>query len=280
MSAIDNKNPGYASVMAHFDLGPWAEARGRLALTLAEEHGAHFIGVAAEQMMAPIYLEGVPNVAEEVVDEERRRASGDLDAAKRAFEKIVGTRNDVEWRSGFAQPDQFLIEQARAADIVVVGRTATYDERDPNLGVSPGLVAMECGRPILIVPPEKDYLAAHKVVVAWKDTREARRAARDALPILQRANEVIVMTASGSLRDESAEDVCAWLTRHGVKSHPSVHSGDLNSIADELLDLAGDVGADLIVSGAYGHSRMREWFFGGATRDLLETSQACLLMSH
>jgi nucleotide-binding universal stress UspA family protein len=82
------------------------------------------------------------------------------------------------------------------------------------------------------------------------------------------------------LRDESLEDVCGWLARHGVKTRPSIHSDKAASIPDALLDLAGEIGSDLIVSGAYGHSRMREWFFGGATRDLLEISGACLLMSH
>ncbi|RXF73161.1 universal stress protein [Hansschlegelia zhihuaiae] len=280
MSAHEAGLSRFASVMAHFDLGPWAEARGRLAATLADEFGARLIGVAAEQPLAPVYAEGLPNVAEEVTEEERHRTSRDLAAAKRAFEAVAGSRNDVEWRAAFAHPERFLIEQARAADIIVVGRGATYDERDPNLGVSPGTIAMECGRPILIVPPEKDHMTAHKVVVAWKDTREARRAVHDALPILTRANEVHVMTVSKALRDESAEDVCAWLTRHGVACRPSIRAGDIQSIADELLDLTGDLGADLIVSGAYGHSRMREWLLGGATRDLLETSNACLLMSH
>lgn len=271
---------GFACVMAHFDLGPWAEARGRLALDLADRHGAHFIGVAAEQILTPIYPGGLPDVSGAAVDEELRRTQGDLAAVKRTFDAVVGTRNDAEWRSGLGQPDRFLIEQARAADLVVVGRWATYDESDPNLGVSPALVAMECGRPTLVVPPEKDFLAACKVVVAWKDTSEARRALRDALPILKRANEVVVATASEALRDESLEDVCAWLARHGVAARPSIRGGEPKQVAEALLDLADEIGADLVVSGAYGHSRMREWFFGGATRDLLETSRACLLMSH
>jgi nucleotide-binding universal stress UspA family protein len=271
---------GFATVMAHFDLGPWAEARGRLALAIAEQNGAHFIGVAAEQILMPIYSDGLPNLSEEVADEERKRASDDVAAARRSFESVVGDRNDVEWRCGLAQPDEFVIRQARAADLLVLGRVATYDDVDPNLGVRPGLVAMECGRPVLIVPPEKDYLHGHKVVVAWKDSREARRAVRDALPLLKRANEVLVMTTTQSLRDESVDDVCAWLTRHQVRCRPSIQSGETGTVADQILDLAGDVGADLIVSGAYGHSRMREWFFGGATRDLLESSRACLFMSH
>jgi nucleotide-binding universal stress UspA family protein len=271
---------GFASILTHFDLTPYAEARGRLAVQLAEQHGAHFVGAAAEQQLLEVYNDMTVNVSASVTDEERARVDGDLHAARRIFDAVVGSRNDVEWRSCVTDPERFLIEQARAADLVVVGRRASYDVGDGALGIRPGTVALECGRPILVVPPEKDYLAAHKVVVAWKDTREARRAVKDALPILKKANEVIVMTATPAFRDAGAEHVVAWLERHGVRAHASVHSGQLETVANNLMDLADDVGADLIVSGAYGHSRTREWFFGGATRDLLEMSKHCLFMSH
>lgn len=272
------KSAGFTSIMTHFDLSPWAETRGRLAASLADQHGARLIGVAAELPITVV--SDITYAVEDFADDERRRANGDLASAKKTFETVVGSRNDVEWRCSLSDPTHFLVEQSRAADLVVVGRRAAYDPCDPSLGVWPGVVAMESGRPVLVVPPEKDFLAAHKVVVAWKETREARRAVKDALPILLRANEVVVMTASSQFRDESAEDVCSWLSRHGVSCRPSVHAGEMLSVAGEIMDLASDVGADLIVSGAYGHSRMREWLFGGATRDLLDTSDACLLMSH
>ncbi|RXF73187.1 universal stress protein [Hansschlegelia zhihuaiae] len=271
---------GFASILTHFDLTPQSEARGRLAVQLAEQHGAHFIGAAAEQQLLEVYNDMTVNVSATVSDEERARVEGDLKAVRRIFDAVVGARNDVEWRSCVTDPERFLIEQARAADLVVIGRRSTYDARDGTLGVRPGNIVLECGRPILVVPPEKDYLAAHKVLVAWKDTREARRALRDALPILRQANEVVVMTAAPAYRDAGAEDVSIWLDRHGVRSRVSVHTGEVANVAAQLIDVADDIGADLIVSGAYGHSRTREWFFGGATRDLLENSKHCLFMSH
>ncbi|WP_020186271.1 universal stress protein [Methylopila sp. 73B] len=271
---------GFASILVHFDLTPYAEARGRLAAQFAERYGAYFVGAAAEQQLLEVYAEGAVNISASVSDEERARVEGDLRAARRTFDAVVGSRNDAEWRACVTDPERFLIEQARAADLVVVGRRASYDIEDGALGVRPGAIALECGRPILVVPPEKDYLAAHKVVVAWKDTREARRAVRDALPILKKANEVVILAATPALRDAGAEDVAAWLDRHGVRAHASVHSGQLETVANDLMDQADDIGADLIVSGAYGHSRTREWLFGGVTRDLLETSKHCLFMSH
>lgn len=270
----------YAAIMAHFDLAPYAKSRGTLALTLADRFGARLIGVAAEQMVTPVYTDLTPNISAAVTNDEVRRVEDDLLAAKRTFDAVVGARKAVEWRASAADPDRYLIEQARAADLIVVGRRATYDVRDWALGVSPGYVAMECGRPILVVPPETERLAAQKIVVAWKDTREARRAVRDAMPLLRLAREVAVVAASESFREKSAEDVAAYLALHGVNSRSAVRTGEISSVARELLDAAEDLGADLIVSGAYGHSRMREWVFGGATRDLLETANVCLLLSH
>lgn len=267
--------PAYASVMAHFDLSPYAAQRGRLAASLADMFGARLMGVAAEQTML-LYAGGEAVVA----DEESRRAERNLELARQTFLDVAGSRNDVEWRSGFHAPDRHVVEQARGADIVVVGRRASYDQVDLTRGVSPGYVVMECGRPVLVVPPETDDLSIKAVVVAWKDTREARRAVYDALPLLVRAGEVVVVAATPSFRDEGAEDVAAWLGRHGANSRPLVRAGELSSAAEELLDVADDLRAGLIVSGAYGHSRTREWMFGGVTRDLLETAPVPLLLSH
>ncbi|MFD1702940.1 universal stress protein [Methylopila henanensis] len=265
--------PSYASVLAHFDLSPYAAPRGRLAASLADMFGARLTGVAAEQALL-LYDDGLGAEAE------RRRVERDLELARQTFLDVAGSRNDLEWRSGFLAPDRHVVEQARAADIVVVGRRASYDQIDPMLGVSPGYVVMECGRPVLVAPPEVDDLSIRAVVVAWKDTREARRAVYDALPLLVRAGEVVVVAATPSFRDEGAEDVAAWLGRHGANSRPLVRAGELSSVAEELLDVADDLRAGLIVSGAYGHSRTREWMFGGVTKDLLETAPVPLLLSH
>ncbi|MDR4307258.1 universal stress protein [Chelatococcus sambhunathii] len=271
---------GLASILVHVDLAPSAVERGRLAMSLADQHGAHLIGVAAEQQLLEIYSDMSVSVSATASEEERERVEKDLGAARRIFDKAVGSRNDVEWRSCVTDPERFLIQQARAADLVVIGRRPSSEAADGGLGVRPGSIALECGRPILVVPAGADFLAAQKVVVAWKDTREARRAVHDALPILKRADEVVVMTAAAASRDGGAEDVSIWLDRHGVRSRVSIHTGDVDHIAENLLGLADDIGADLIVSGAYGHSRTREWFFGGVTRDLLRSPRHCLFMSH
>jgi nucleotide-binding universal stress UspA family protein len=127
-------------------------------------------------------------------------------------------------------------------------------------------------------------LQAHKVVVAWKDTREARRALADALPILKCADEVLVVAVCDAddrqdTRPHTAS-VAAYLMRHGVEAHDKVVAARPSEVAGVLQAEATAAGADLIVSGAYGHSRLGEWVFGGVTIDLLHNPQRFLLISH
>jgi nucleotide-binding universal stress UspA family protein len=121
------------------------------------------------------------------------------------------------------------------------------------------------------------------VLVAWKDTREARRAALDSLPLIKQAEEVtlVQIVERGDHKPSiqaSLSDVAAWLARHGVETVTTmpVASGK----PDQLGSVASDIGADLIVAGAYGHSRLREWVWGGVTRDLLTRTKLCSLLSH
>jgi nucleotide-binding universal stress UspA family protein len=180
------------------------------------------------------------------------------------------------------EPDAFIATQARAADLVVVGRGGSGDASDPLLGVSPSDVVMTVGRPVLVVPPGMARLSAQRVVIAWKDSRESRRAVADALPLLRRATEVSVVEAlEGEESRESAErrvrDVAAWLDAHSIPASAQVLTGRGGAAAE--LETASQ-GVDLIVAGAYGHSRLGEWIFGGVTRHLLKNSACPVFLSH
>ena len=142
---------------------------------------------------------------------------------------------------------------------------------------------MRAGRPVLLVPDGVDALGVDRMVVAWKDTREARRAVSDALPLLKLATEVSVVEIATEDDLASAElrcnDLVAWLRRHKVKAAamPMLSTGD---DATTLRDFAEDQRADLVIAGAYGHSRLREWALGGVTRDFLLRANRCSLVSH
>jgi len=165
-----------------------------------------------------------------------------------------------------------------AADLIVTGGV---DGDNVFRAVDVGSLALGAGRPVLVTAGNIEHIRAKTVLVAWKDTREARRALADALPFLAKANEVVVATIDSN-RDEtsrdSLDDVAVFLDRHGIRARTELIAGEADG--DRLLTFARSIHADLIVSGAYGHSRLREWAFGGVTRTLIEESGISRFMSY
>ena len=142
---------------------------------------------------------------------------------------------------------------------------------------------MQAGRPILVVPQAAEAVSLDHVVLAWKDTRETRRAAFDALPLMTRAKHVTVvqLAAETELADarEELADVAQWLESHGIAADTVAVATEAGE-SRQLNALAKDRGAGLIVAGGYGHSRLREWALGGMTRDLLLNPELCAVLSH
>ena len=143
---------------------------------------------------------------------------------------------------------------------------------------------LRVGRPMLVVPPGIDTLKAERILIGWKDSREARRALQDSLPLLHEAKSVAIVEVCDDGMDALArthvEDVAHYLTRHRISVGSATAGTAKHGVADHLIDLARVEGADLIVTGAYGHSRLGEWIFGGVTRELLASSPVCCLMSN
>ena len=162
----------------------------------------------------------------------------------------------------------------------MIGRQGPEDHGDWRFAVDPGDIVLQAGRPVLVTPPGIDHLSSKRVIIAWKDTREARRAVRDALPFLRDAEEVFIVTIGDSATNAGALDVCDYLDAHGIKAETRPHTRREITAADAVIEVADQAGADLIVAAAYGHSRTREWTFGGVTRDLLDYSPVCCFMAH
>jgi nucleotide-binding universal stress UspA family protein len=190
----------------------------------------------------------------------------------------------LEWRSAQALPVPYVLQQARRADILVVGaRSETLV--DPCAAADPSALLMQAGRPIIVVPPALEWLDFRSVVVAWKDVREARRAVFDALPILARAQDVTVVEIpeqGGAARADalqSVADVASWLLGHGIIAS-TVVPDSAAGVTEQLNRISADVGAGAVIAGAYGHSRLSEWILGGVTRQLVNPSNRCSLLSH
>jgi nucleotide-binding universal stress UspA family protein len=137
---------------------------------------------------------------------------------------------------------------------------------------------------VLVVPAGVGSLRADHVVIGWKETREARRAVQDALPFLHEAVRVNIVEYCSADKKEATwqhvDDVARFLSRHEIDADAEVFVTSQDSDSTQLTQYATDRGADLLVTGAYGHSRLGEWIFGGMTRDLLMSSPFCCLMSH
>jgi len=279
-AAITAVQTGYASIMVPLNLGEGAEDRVRLAASLARDFGSRLIGIAAEELVLPYMGDGMSGVDATLIEDARRTATENLAKAETIFHRAADPLNDIDWRCAIDTPRHFIANQARAADIVVMARQASNDPVQKNMGLSPGDLVMDVGRPVIVVPPHITHLAARHIVIAWKDTREARRAVWDALPLLRRAETVTVLAIGAEAPDQGAQDVGNYLALHGITSRTVLRTDSIKHTSDELIDFALETGSDLIVAGAYGHSRMQEWFFGGVTHDLLEGAPVCCLMSH
>ncbi len=268
----------YANILVSVDFAEGAPDRVRLAAGLAHRFDAMLTGVAAADAPVPLFAHDVRD-AQAQYERAKDEIRHELERAQGLFARSAGGAPRTAWRGGVDSPLAYLVEQARAADLLVLGRTAPTDLDPGPLGVLPGPVLMEAARPVVVVPPDVIDLRACRIVVAWKDTSEARRAVSGALPFIRSAEQVFVASVGDNARLEGAQDVAAHLARHGARTTAHLLSA-AESDGAEILRFARQQEADLIVMGAYGHSRLREWAFGGATRDVLDATPICCLMAH
>ncbi len=271
----------YAALMVHLGAERDWSKRVNLAADLAHRFEAALIGVAG--WLPSAALPGDDIAADgEPTDAEWRETEARLAELGEKFRAAARGVSRVEWRGALDYPRMLVPREARAADLLIVGQERIAG--DPYFALNPGVTILRAGRPVLVVPEDVDRLAGKRVVVAWKDTREARRALYDSLPFLRAAREVMIVEVCehGSEADSAKRlnDVESYLLRHKVIVAAKAYLHTKQSPAKELLRFARDDNADLIVTGGYGHSRLGEWFFGGVTRELLADSPVCCLFSH
>ena len=270
----------YASIMVGLDRSSASRGRTKIAAHIAERFQARLIGITARR---PDYISEYGETAvlsEPAMEEIRDVAFDDISAVEGAFRTIVGEGARIEFRSALNDPEVFLEEQSRAADVVVLGRPMGKDLADPRMSLSAGMALMAIGRPVLVVPPGVDHLPVKRVVIAWKNTAQTRRAISDAMPLLKIAQQVQVVRIADDDDQDDLRDVVRFLGLHNVNATCFRRSADGGGVALALQKAAKAFDADLIVSGAYGHNRIREWLFGGVTRELLGAFPICCMMSH
>ncbi|MBF12253.1 MAG: hypothetical protein CMC63_08750 [Flavobacteriaceae bacterium] len=189
-----------------------------------------------------------------------KKSDGDLDDLK------------YKWLSEELENQKYLGDLSRVYNVVIISRP--YQELQSASLSSIQTILFDGGRPVMLIPMNKQIDIGKEVVISWNCTTESSRAVFAALPILKKANNVTILTVEKVITDgPSGEQVAELLASHGIDAKPITISGDEKKIGDAILDFSKSVDADLIVKGAYTQSRLREIIFGGATRHLMLHSE-------
>jgi nucleotide-binding universal stress UspA family protein len=277
---------GYKSILVHVTTEEGATARLDVAADLAKRFDAHLIGLGAGSINLPVGTVGDGATSALIIDIETKDLQVELHAAEQRFHSTIGANaTSSEWRAFEEFPANALAREARAADLIVLGREWTPANSNFSCAADPGDVLLRAGRPVLLVPPGVGRLNGSKILIAWKGSREAQRSILDALPLMHGAEHVSVLEICEHEDEIEAAsvrvaDVAHYLARHEIGAEGSACHRQEATVAEEIERAAQKRGADLIVSGGYGHARLKEWVFGGVTRDLLRGSACCCLLSH
>ena len=283
----------YKTIVVHVDDRPESTPRIRLALELAQACRARLIGLAVmPRPQMPAGVEAMAATADVLtIQEEANRER--LVAARKIFEQAaIGSTVEVEFHGVVADAAGAMNHEMLYADIGVVG------QRDPEQAIAdmyaslPESVAMESRRPVMVVP-HIGYAkpVGRKVLLAWNDSPEAMRAATEAMPLLQAAEKVTLLVIDGRKRGIDIDDAnghddppgrraAGWLARHGVNVEVINDISEGSDVGSVILSRVSDLDIDLLVMGIYGHSKLRETFFGGASKTMLGHMTVPTLIAH
>lgn len=275
----------YRTIVMHLNHEKRARQLLDAGVQLAQGFDAHLIGLhvfPAYRLRPPVPLPFGSDILSSITAQIQQES----ERIKSQFEEATAQHTFVsEWRSIMserADPAAVVMAHGRAADLVIAS------QEDPDWELSsildfPDRLALEGGRPVLVIPNGYELQAMPKsITLAWKNRREAARAAFDALPLLQRAEQVHVLTVEEGETQEGSvgvNEIAATLDRHGVKVSVDVIPVTRTSAAEEIHRRATEQ-SELLVMGAYGQSRFRELVFGGVTRHVLQSMKIPVLFSH
>lgn len=267
------------SILVNVNVGDMDSPALGYAIDLAQTMKAELIGLAANQ--PDLNFAGMDGgVAVDLYSMERADIEGELQRAEEAFRKRVPASIKSEWVSYITTPTKALIEAASSVDLIVAGsKTTTMFQQVQATDL--GELVVSSGRPVIDVAQDVSGARLEKICIGWKDTREARRAVADALPLLKFASEIRAVTIDEGdqvAEKNSLDMLIGWLRKHDIAASGEVITNP-EGFVDVLESTALSWNADLLVIGGYGHSRMREWLFGGMTRRVLQNNSLTRFIS-
>jgi nucleotide-binding universal stress UspA family protein len=277
----------YRTILVELGSDAGCAARIRMAADLASCFGAHVIGASATGLrIDPV--RGAGDDAARYAELARRRLLGQVASHGELLGNtladtapgITFSHHVVEEETGWV-----LAQEARVADIVLLAQPGATGSGVPSLAAEVAeYVMLNAGRPVIVLPAEVRRLHGGHVVIAWDGQREAARAVADAMPLLLRARQVTILAVWGrpGTPDANSEPVAGlrhYLQRHGIVAAVRTEQTSL-PVGPVICDVLGELGADFLVAGGYGHSRMRELVLGGTTRTLMRQTKVPVLFSH
>ena len=281
----------YKDLLVVLDEDQQSRNRLVLAAALAQRFGAHLVGLYVAAGREPLgrfdfFNSDAPLLGPLYRDiEEKIRA--DAERTRLLFEEIAGRQSiSAEWRMVSGYPSAIAAMHGRYADLIVLGQLDPADPQALVIRPLPEEVALLAGRPILVVPYAGTFeQIGRRVLVGWDASREATRAVNDAMPLLAGAASVTVISVDAKESpaghgEVPGADIALHLARHGVPAQVERTASAGIGVGNTLLSRASDLQVDLLVMGAYGHSRVRELLLGGATRTVLSSMTVPVLMAH
>lgn len=269
-------------ILVNFDLDKFSPALAATAVGLAQRFGAELVGFAAA-VPSPVFA-GVHGAiaAASIYAEQRLEMERQLSALQSAFTAAMPATLKTQWRQMVETPNRALTAVARSVDLVLTGPQGEQNP-SPLRNLDIGTAVLGLGRPVVVVGAGTQEIKADKIVIGWKDTREARRAVVDALPFLKAASAVrIIAIEEGDFATAkpSLADALDWLRTHDVKATSDMVPAAFEGLSTTIDNIRREFGADLVVTGAYGRSRLEEWLLGGMTRDLIAATYSNRFMAN
>jgi nucleotide-binding universal stress UspA family protein len=277
----------FKDILVHVDATPASRVRLQLALTLARRFGANLSGlhVIPEPDVPPYFKPSVVDRIAKIYAKNAREAANLAEALFREETKHAGSTTTAAWGCAAGDMEETIAERARFADLLVLGQFDTENPPTISAFLLPAKVVFGAAAPVLAVPNSGSFSDVGKhALIGWDGSREAARAIRDAMPLLQVAEHVSVVVIDplrqGHMHEGThTSELVAFLGRQGVVATAKEITLEVHRVTNDLLEHASRVGADLLVMGAYGHSRLLEFVLGGTTSDVLEKTTIPVLMS-
>ncbi|MFD2741180.1 universal stress protein [Sulfitobacter aestuarii] len=272
---------GISNLLVAFNGSESSEGALRAAVHMQQKYGAHITGLLAHEGSRERFAQRswVPENVREIIEKSVR---ADEDRIGAGFHRLIGDapRDKVHWITLPGEPDRTVAQYACLYDITVVGRHVVNDVVDASL--HPERIALNSGRPVLVVPPGFDRGTINRpAVLAWDGARAATRALNDAMLILETKQRVDVLSIGKNVRRPlKGIDVVTTLARHGIEAKRVRRQQSTRSVGEDILAYCDEVDAGLLVMGAFERSAFREELFGGTTKTILKRSRIPVLISH